>query len=559
MKKRKWIGLLTIVVGIMLLPMTVNAGKLKAPDVFRDGVWTYIGETGKFKDEGAIQSICVTRDYILCLENASNNTTAPDTLVAFYKNDYDVTGNPVEQYSYAFHISEEDFEHCNGMTYNEDENKVIIAAGPTKVKKNRGKVFVLDADTLKLEKVVSVIDNGDCVGAIDYVKGKNQYVLMIGLSGVYKFVLTDSEFRILDTIMEANKSEGNSFQDFCISGDYLVGLPYFKGGRVEQRIQLYSISKREWIDNYPLILSKDMRSMEPEGVCEVSPGHFMVGTMLNNPRRMALYSLQVPVVYNIRTSIENGTISEGNQSVDYGGKLKVEYTPDEGYEVKEIWVNNEQVELKKYLKKYTFDDVDSDQTIRVICTKIPQYYVRGRAIGGSIDEEIQVYENKKVKVNFKPEEHYRLKSIFVDGQLVESVPNADFYEFEKVNDNHEIYVEFEKIPTYVVATSVINGYSAEIEAVINEGDNYMATFKPKKDYILQQLLVDGKEVPHEEDATSYELKMIYANHKIEAKYRWKYQYEAVAVGGGAVIVGMILLGIIYSKQVKKRRVSISKK
>ena len=552
MKIKKWVSLLMIVVGVLLLPMITKAGKLKAPDVFDAGKWTYIGETGKFKEEGAIQSMCVTRDYILCLENASNDKPEPDTIVAFYKHDYDINGNPVEQYSYAFHISEMDYEHCNGMTYNEQENKVVIAGGPAKGK-NRGKVFVLDADTLKFEREVRVIANGDTVGAIDYRKGKNQYILMIGKSGAYDFVLTDSEFRILDTIVAGDKSEGNAFQDFCVSGDYIVGLPYFKGDGFNHRIQLYSISKKKWISNYPLVFSDNQGATEPESVCEVAPGHFMIGNMLNHPRRIGLYSLKVPMVYNIKTKIENGTISKGSKAIDYGGKFKVEYTPDEGYEIKEILVNNEPVDLKKYLKQYNFEDIDSDQTIRVICTKIAQYYVKGRALGGTIDEEIQVYENKQVTVNFKPDKDYRLKSIFVDGQLVDHSPNATSYEFEKVSEDHEIYVEFEQTPTYVVTVSVTDGYTSEVEATVLEGENYIANFKPKNNYVLHQLLVDGEKVSHEKDTSSYEIKMIYADHKIEAIYQWQYLGEIIALGSAVAIIGLVALGIIYSQRVKKRR------
>ena len=555
MKIKKWISLLALIVGVLLLPTMVEAGKLKAPDVFDAGKWTYIGETSKFKKKGKIQSMCVTKDYILCIENASNTTREPDTIVAFYKNDYDVNGNPVEQYSYAFNVSEMDYEHCNGSTYNEQENKVIIASGPDVNPENMGTVYILDAETLKFEEQVSVFDNGTEVIALDYVKDKNQYVLLVELDGYFKFILTDSQFRILDTIVEGDRSEGNKFQDFCVSGDYIIGLPYFRGGRVEQRIQLYSLSKGEWISNYPLILEENMKRMEPEGICEVSPGHFMVGTIVNKPRRIALYSLQVPVVYSIKTSIENGTISKGKKAVDYGGKLKVEYQPDEGYEVKEIWVDNEQVEVSKYLNKYTFDDIDSDQSIRVVCTKIPQYYIKGRTLNGSIDEEIQVYENKEVKINFKPDEHCRLKSVFVDGLLVDSDPEATSYVFERVTENHEIYVEFENIPTYEVTTKVLNGYSSEIEASVYEGDSYIANFKPKKDYVLQKLLVNGVEVPCAKDATTYEVKAIDDNSKIEVIYRWRYLDMTIIAGATVIIAGAILSGVLYSKKVKQRRVT----
>lgn len=555
MNIKKGMSFLLIAVGVLLLPTIIQAGKLKAPDVFDAGKWTYIGDTGQIENRGSIQSMCVTRDYIICAVNAGNQTTEPDTLIAFYKNDYDINGNPVEQYSYAFQISEMDYEHCNGSTYNEQESKVVIASGPDINKENMGTVYVLDADTLKFEKQVSVFDSGEAVIALDYVKGKNQYVLLTELGGHFKFILTDSEFRILDTIVEGNRSEGNKFQDFCISGDYIIGLPYFRGGRVEQRIQLYSISKAKWIANYPLILEDDMSKMEPEGICETSPGHFMVGTIIKRPRprRIGLYALQVPVVYRIKTSIENGTISKGSKKVDYGAKFKVEYTPDEGYEVKEILVNNKQVEVKKHLKKYTFDDVDDDQTIRVICTKIPQYYIKGRALNGSIDEETQVYENKQVKINFKPDENHRLKSVFIDGQLADSTYDATSYEFEQVQKNHDIYVEFEKLPEHVVTTKITNGYSSEIEATVYEGESYTATFKPKKDYVLQQILVDDKKVSYEEGTTIYKIESIYTDHEIEVIYRWRYLYVTIALVGALIIVGVTIFGRIYIRRARQRR------
>ena len=556
MNIKKWVITLAIAVGVLLLPTTIEAGKLKTPEVFRDGKWTYIGETGKFEDDGQIQSMCVTRDYIICIEDASNKRADNDTLVAFYKNEYDANGNPVEQYSYAFHVSDRDYEHGNGMTYNNKDNKVIIASGPVLDRKNLGTVYILDADTLKFEKQVSVMDNGEPVFSIDYLEETDQYIMMTGTysngEATYQFILTDSQFRVLDTIMKGDRSEGNKFQDFCVSGDYLICLPYFAGGRAEQRIQLYSISERKWIDNYPLIFAEDMTSMEPEGICEIAPGHFMVGTVLNDPRRIGFYSLQVPVVYNIKTSIENGTISEGSKSVDYGSKFKVEYTPDEGYEIKEIWVNGTQEEVKKYIQKYTFNEVDSDQSIKVICTKIPQYHVSGRALNGTIDEEILVYENRKVQINFEPEEHYRLKSVFVDGQLVDVAYNATYYEFEKVTEDHDVYVEFEKMSEYAIKIRVQNGYTKETEVTVYEGDNYTVEFKPKKNYILEKVLIDEQVVSHEEDQTTYEFKLVYNNHKIEIIYRWQYLYQTVVAGGIAILAVVVFIGSIHFKRRRKR-------
>ena len=82
---------------------TVNAG-IKEADVFLDSNWTYAGESTPFADGGWLQAICDTENYIIGVENASNTNSDPDTLVAFYKNDYDENGNPVQQFSYAKHV-----------------------------------------------------------------------------------------------------------------------------------------------------------------------------------------------------------------------------------------------------------------------------------------------------------------------------------------------------------------------------------------------------------------------------------------------------------------------
>src|SRR5699024_3584441 len=72
---------------------------IKEADVFLNSNWSYAGESTPFEDGGWLQAICDTEDYIIGVENASNTSTDPDTLVAFYKNNYDENGNPVDRKS----------------------------------------------------------------------------------------------------------------------------------------------------------------------------------------------------------------------------------------------------------------------------------------------------------------------------------------------------------------------------------------------------------------------------------------------------------------------------
>ena len=89
--------------------------------------WSMVTESSIINEKGWLQSMCATDQYIVCLVNASKKGTDPDTLIAFYRNTTDTNGNPVEQYSYAFSVTETDYEHGNGMTYNPSTQEIAIA------------------------------------------------------------------------------------------------------------------------------------------------------------------------------------------------------------------------------------------------------------------------------------------------------------------------------------------------------------------------------------------------------------------------------------------------
>lgn len=75
------------------------------------------------------------------------------------KNDYDEHGNPVERYSVAKQVTEMDYEHGNGMTYNPNTNEILIVGSTPLSPENQGYVYIVDADTLKFKKKVHEADH----------------------------------------------------------------------------------------------------------------------------------------------------------------------------------------------------------------------------------------------------------------------------------------------------------------------------------------------------------------------------------------------------------------
>lgn len=69
------------------------------------------------------------------------------------------------------------------------------------------------------------------------------------------------------------------------------------------------------------------------------------------------------------TAGDGGSISPaGITTVDYGTDLTIMFNPDAGYHVSAVIVNNKYVDLiaTKYTTQYTFEDIDSSQSIHVV-------------------------------------------------------------------------------------------------------------------------------------------------------------------------------------------------
>ena len=91
----------------MLCPFTVQA-QIASPQAFQNLSWKMVKEESIETEHGVVQSICATDDYIVCLENVLDGSGQPDIVKAYYRNDKDKNGNPVEQYSLAMQVQETD-------------------------------------------------------------------------------------------------------------------------------------------------------------------------------------------------------------------------------------------------------------------------------------------------------------------------------------------------------------------------------------------------------------------------------------------------------------------
>ena len=76
------------------VPMDARA-EIASDNAFEGAVWEKIIEDDIDGEYGIVQSMCVTEDYIICLENSSDLSQELDVIRAYYRNDTDEDGNPV--------------------------------------------------------------------------------------------------------------------------------------------------------------------------------------------------------------------------------------------------------------------------------------------------------------------------------------------------------------------------------------------------------------------------------------------------------------------------------
>lgn len=185
MKRRvHFIALLSIVVLWCIWnqnPLEVHA-EIASDDAFVGVTWEKIFEDDIEGPKGVVQSICATENYIICIENVEDNAEKSDIIKAYYRNDTDAHGNPVEKYSLAKRVVERSYEHGNGMAYNPNTGEIAVALYTHLDPENRGCIFLMDSETLSFKRKVKIADDYNILG-IGYDGENDRYIIQTNVDG----------------------------------------------------------------------------------------------------------------------------------------------------------------------------------------------------------------------------------------------------------------------------------------------------------------------------------------------------------------------------------------
>lgn len=77
-------------------------------------------------------------------------------------------------------------------------------------------------------------------------------------------------------------------------------------------------------------------------------------------------------LYEIKTSAENGDITDNIEDIENGETKQVSYTPNAGYQLKTLTVDDEQKSITQNAESYTFRNINEDHDIKVVFERTPE-------------------------------------------------------------------------------------------------------------------------------------------------------------------------------------------
>ena len=272
-------------------------------------------------------------------------------------------------------------------------------------------------------------------------------------------------------------------------------------------------------------------------------------------------------VYKIDTKVVNGTITDSMKEVARGSDKDVKYSPKEGYHLKSVTVDGNEVDKAQFENKYSFTNITANHKVEVVyegtnAPKIEKHFdkteykigetilntiiFRNDGVKDAIIKNLVIADQNKegvkidtssIEVNYTGSGNPIVKVIdaatgkfnvlfdeFRGGDQV-TIKFKSIFEknTEKVEndadatgDNIEkITAHAEATPKYEVVTEVVNGtISPNVE--VKKGENAKIEYAPNDGYKLKKVTVDGKVVTDHPE--NYDFTNINDNHKIKVEY-----------------------------------------
>ena len=280
------------------------------------------------------------------------------------------------------------------------------------------------------------------------------------------------------------------------------------------------------------------------------------------------YTLSISASGNGSATYSNTTIKNQTKSftVEEGTSATISFTPDTGYRISSVKVNNTDVTSNLTNSQYTISNISANTTVVVTFEAIPPttYTLSISASGnGSATysnttiknqtKSFTVEEGTSATISFTPENGCRIASVKVNNTVVTSNVSDNQYTISNISNNVSVEVVFEAIPTYTLKiTSAGNGYVSYNGTAVRSGSNTFtvlegtsATISLTADdgYRTKSVKVNNQDVTASVNNDRYIINNISGNTTVEVTFEiippTTYTLSITATGNGSVTYGEI--------------------
>ena len=239
---------------------------------------------------------------------------------------------------------------------------------------------------------------------------------------------------------------------------------------------------------------------------------------------------------SIRNTTRSFTVAEGESAT-------INFSPDEGYRVASLYVNNNNVTSNIYNNSYTISNLSRNTTVKVTFESIPvttyslditasgygYAYYDGTSIRNSTRAFI-VNEGESATISFSPDEGYRVASLYVNNTNLTSSIYNNSYTINNLSRNTTVKVTFEAAPVTTYSLDITaSGYgyayydgtsirNSTRTFTVTEGASATIDFSPDEGHRVASLYVNNTNVTSSIYNNSYTINNLSRNTTVKVTF-----------------------------------------
>ena len=251
------------------------------------------------------------------------------------------------------------------------------------------------------------------------------------------------------------------------------------------------------------------------------------------------YTLSITATGNGSATYDGTTIRSKTSTftVNEGTSATISFTPDNGYRIKSVKVNNTNVTSSVSKKQYTISSI-SENTMLEVEFEIMTYTLsisatgNGKATYNSTDvrsttKSFTINHGASATVSFTPDSGYKIKSVKVNNTNVTSSVSNNQYTISSISENTTLAVEFEVITYTLSISSTGNGIATyngtEVRSTtktftLTQGTSATISFSPDNGNSLNSVKVNGADLTSQVTSNRYTISNIMANTSLAVTF-----------------------------------------